>query len=87
MIVEPICFICAKDGTYRLDEPLPPKTVIDVHMLARLPGTDTKVGDSKVFIEARGRAVVYERIGVTIEGHWICRLRVGGPNAEPGDIE
>jgi hypothetical protein len=75
MITESIVFIPGDDGNYRLCEGLPLKTVIDVHMLARLPGTSTTIGDAQIIIADHGRTVIYDRIGVTIEGKWVCRLK------------
>jgi hypothetical protein len=84
MIPEPIYFVPDDDGNYHLpfDAP-PPKTVIDVR-----GGFDTLQGVKilqdawQVTIECDGRSLVYERIGRTIHGEWVCKLRRGNGESE-----
>lgn len=75
MICEPIIFDQDDDGNYHFAEGgLPLKTIIDVH--SGLLGLWIKVGWDKVIIELDGRIVIYDCIGITPEGHWVCRLRI-----------
>ena len=78
MIPEPIYFIDDEDGNHHLSfDNAPSRTVIDVHGLARLIGVTVTVGDALVIIECDGLSLVYDRVGMTITGDWVCNLRVG----------
>lgn len=84
IMYEPIEFAQFPDGSIHFldDTTLPAKTVIDVH---NLPFGWVKLDESRarVTITLDGRVVIYDRFGVGIHGEWLCRLRQGGPNAEP----
>jgi hypothetical protein len=73
MICEPIVFTQDNSGAYHLEAGLPLKTVIDVH---NLMGRWMRVHHGAVHVELDGRIVVYQHIGTTPEGHWVCRLQV-----------
>lgn len=75
MICEPIVFDQDDEGNWHFAEAgLPLKTKIDVH--GGLLGLWIRTEYEKVIIELDGRSVIYDRIGFTPEGYWVCRLRV-----------
>jgi len=75
MICEPIPLVRDDDGYYHFaDEGLPLKTTVDMHNLPF--GSWLKRSRAAFTIELDGREVTYDRIAVTPEGHWICRLRI-----------
>jgi hypothetical protein len=84
MISESIWFTADANGEHRLAlEALPYRTIIDIHNLARLTGTSVKLGNAMITIEAAGRTVIYDRIGLTLEGQWVCNMRLGaGPDVQ-----
>ena len=86
MICEPIALVRDNDGEFHFapDEGLPLKTIVDSHNLPF--GQWMKIHRHSIIIELDGRTVIYDRIAVTPEGHWICRLRID-PNAVYGHVE
>ena len=76
MICEPIPLVRDDEGHFHFapDEGLPLKTVIDIHNLPF--GQWMKLSRWSIIIELEGREVIYDRVAVTPEGHWICRLRI-----------
>lgn len=85
MICEPIALTRDLEGNFHFAEyGLPLKTVIDTHNLAF--GSWMRISRHSVIIELDGREVIYDRVAVTPEGHWICRLRVD-PETVYGHVE
>jgi hypothetical protein len=73
MICEPVVLVEDVSGDLHFDAKLPLKTVIDVHNLL---GHWARTVRGTVVMELDERKVIYERIGLTPEGHWVCRLKV-----------
>ena len=74
MIHEPIIFTKDDNGAYHFkDESWPSRTVIDIHSLAF---RWIKVSNDCIIIELDGRSVIYDCVGVTPQGHWVCEVRV-----------
>lgn len=89
MIPEPVWFVFGADGLchWPADEMKPLRTVIDVRGgLAILPGVDittapgvkVRLGNGEIMIECDGEAVIYERVGTTLTGAWVCTRQVDG---------
>ena len=73
MICEPIIFELDDDGEWIFPQSLPLKTTVDVNNLKALW---MKTERGKLIIEHIGRKAIYERIGLTPQGYWVCRLRI-----------
>lgn len=73
MICEPIVFSTNRSGDFQLPDVLPLKTAVDVQNLV---GLWLRTEKGSLIIELGERRVIYDRIGYTPEGHWVCRLRV-----------
>jgi hypothetical protein len=81
MAPEPVWFVTGTDGNcYWPPATLRPYiTVIDVRGgLASLPGVKITMGDGEVMIDCDGEIVVYERVGKTLTGEWVCRRQLDG---------
>lgn len=80
MICEPIALVRDNDGNFHFHEDggLPLNTVIDMHNMPF--GRWVQLMRQSVIFELDGREVVYERIAVTPEGYWICRLKIDPAN-------
>lgn len=75
MICEPLILTKDADGEWHFSpEGLPARTVIDTFNLPFRPWAKRERG--KLTIELDGREAIYDRIGYTPEGHWVCQLRV-----------
>lgn len=75
MICEPIALVRDDKGYFHFsDDGLPFKTIIDVQNIPF--GEWMKLHRASVIIELDGRTVTYDRVAMTPEGYWICRLRV-----------
>ena len=75
MICEPIPLTRDDEGNFHFaDEALPYKTIVDMHNIPF--GRWFRRDRTSFTIELDGRSVTWDRIAVTPEGHWICRMRV-----------
>lgn len=75
VLCEPIALTRDDDGNFHFAGELPLRTVVDMHNIPF--GAWFRRGRGKFTIELDGREVVYERVAVTPEGNWICKLRAG----------
>jgi hypothetical protein len=85
IVVEPLWFQIDVDGYHHWPFSDPPmRTVIDVHGLARLIGVTIIFGSGQVTIECDGKTIIYDRVGHTIHGHWICARHTESPDGIDG---
>jgi hypothetical protein len=81
MAPEPVWFVTGKDGNCHWPPATlrPYVTVIDVRGgLAAHAGVKVTVGNGEIMIDCDGEAVIYERVGTTLNGHWVCRRQLDG---------
>lgn len=76
---EPLYFVADEDGNYHLPfGELAYRVVIDIHGgFDSLPGVSIVNNAWQVIIECDDRKLVYERVGKTIHGEWVCNLKRG----------